>query len=821
MTEPANSLEFELATPTWQSWGGRILVVFLSLWSAFVVLAAQGTPWFMIGSGMADDEWIWVWGTIIQILLIALPTALLAWTWPLLRYRVIFQTWLLACVYPLLLALTRLILPTQSQLLLLAQIGLTAVFALYLWRNSRAAKWPSATSLWLAIGISLAASLPWWGWGALGSLLDTLLTLLLGLLFGVVVGLVNGRYWLHTLPQHSQGRGWDITLSGFVMGTAVLILASALSFNGTQILLIIALPALAWAMACVALVAVPQPVQQNQLAVGLLIGLTTAIILAFTDSDGLNLVAFDGILMSSMQAMGMTAVIAWGLGWLAFLLLGWWSWGNGRVALTFALFAIAIAPFIYVAVGQPGLYGDRLFVILNDQADVSQAISLTDYDQRRQFVYDTLTSHALSSQADLRQSLDSLGVTYTPYYLVNALEVRGGLITRLWLATRPEVERIMPSPILRPVDDNPELPSQTAQAPSSPQWNLTNIGADRVWQEFGVRGEGIIIGQSDSGVQWDHPELQDSYLGRAGNHSGYWLDPWRSTSEPVDAGGHGTHTLGSVLGNLTGVAPDAQWFACANLHRNLGNPALYLDCMQFMLAPYPQGSDALADGRPTQSAHVLNNSWGCPETFEGCDPESLLAAVQALRAAGIFVVVSAGNSGPDCSTLEDAPAIYDEVFSVGAVDRDNQISSFSSTGPVLADGSGRVKPDIAAPGVDVLSAVPGNGYAINSGTSMAGPHVAGVVALLWSANPALIGDIDRTEAILQASTTAYQPTLDTAQPTTEDNWLTQLEAVTGQTADPITGTCLAQTDTSITPNNIAGYGIVNAYEAVKMAVAQP
>jgi subtilisin family serine protease len=241
-----------------------------------------------------------------------------------------------------------------------------------------------------------------------------------------------------------------------------------------------------------------------------------------------------------------------------------------------------------------------------------------------------------------------------------------------------------------------------------------------------------------------------------------------------------------------------------------------------MLAPYPQGGDAFVDGRPTQSAHVLNNSWGCPETYEGCEPLSLVTAVRALRTAGIFVVVSAGNSGPECSSVEDAPAIYDEVFTVGAVDRNNNISSFSSTGPVLVDESGRIKPDIAAPGVDVLSAVPGNEYAINSGTSMAGPHVVGVVALIWSANPNLIGDIDRTEAILQATATHYEPNLGAMGPSNDDgDLLTQLEEMAGQTADPNSGTCLAETDTSVVPNNIAGYGIVNAYEAVKMALAQP
>ena len=515
MVESINSTEPELVPPSWQSWGGRVLVVFLSLWGAFVVLAAQGTPWFMVGSGMADDEWIWVWATMVQILLVALPAALLAWKWPLLRYRVIFQTWLLACAYPLLLALTRLILPTQSQLLLLAQIGLTAVFALTLWHTNPAVKRPSPASLWLAIGVSLLVSLPWLAQGSLGSLLDTVLALTLGLLFGMVVGLVNGRFWLHTLPQHSQGTGWDITLGGFVMGTAVLILASGLSFNGTQMLLIIALPALAWIMMSLALTGNSHSNNPNQMAAGLLTGLTAAIILAFTDTDGLVLIALDGILLSAWQATLVTAVVAWLGGFVLFLLRKPLRQmvGNGRFLPAFTLLIIILYTIIYMTVGQPGLYGDRLFVILNDQADVSQAASMADYNQRRQFVYDTLANHANSTQADLRQSLDQLGIDYTPYYLVNALEVRGGLFTRLWLTTHSEVDRIMPSPILRPVDDNPELPSQTAQAPSSPQWNLTNIGADRVWQEFGVRGEGIIIGQSDSGVQWDHPELQGRLSG--------------------------------------------------------------------------------------------------------------------------------------------------------------------------------------------------------------------------------------------------------------------------------------------------------------------
>ncbi len=241
-----------------------------------------------------------------------------------------------------------------------------------------------------------------------------------------------------------------------------------------------------------------------------------------------------------------------------------------------------------------------------------------------------------------------------------------------------------------------------------------------------------------------------------------------------------------------------------------------------MLAPYPQGGDPFVDGRPTRSAHVLNNSWGCPENYEGCDPLSLLTAVRALRAAGIFVVASAGNSGPDCSTITDPLPLYDEVFSVGAVDVNNNIASFSSVGPVLADGSGRTKPDIAAPGVDVLSAWPGNAYAYSSGTSMAGPHVAGVVALIWSANPAFIGQIDATEEILRASAMPYQPTNTATFPAGFEEMDAEtaalLSPMLNQAADPTGDTCLAQTDTAVIPNNIAGYGIVNAYEAVRLAL---
>lgn len=100
---------------------------------------------------------------------------------------------------------------------------------------------------------------------------------------------------------------------------------------------------------------------------------------------------------------------------------------------------------------------------------------------------------AESSQANLRQTLDRFGVGYTPYYLVNAIEVQGGLFLRLWLATRPEVDRALPSPALRPLLEPEPMATGSAERPEMPQWNLTQIGADQVWQAFGVTGEGVII----------------------------------------------------------------------------------------------------------------------------------------------------------------------------------------------------------------------------------------------------------------------------------------------------------------------------------------
>jgi subtilisin family serine protease len=351
------------------------------------------------------------------------------------------------------------------------------------------------------------------------------------------------------------------------------------------------------------------------------------------------------------------------------------------------------------------------------------------------------------------------------------------------------VDRVLNSPRLRPLPFDPPIGrGPLTTSPSRPVWNVDLIGAPAVWDQFDVDGRGIVLGESDSGVDARHPALRENYRGRGGNDDYNWYDPWNDTRSPVDQGGHGTHTTGTAVGRQNvGVAPGAEWIGCTNLARNLGNPAFYLDCLQFMLAPFPRDGDPLRDGDPTRSADVLNNSWGCPG-LEGCDAGSLHTAARALKAAGIFVVVSAGNTGDaGCGTVRDPLALYPEAFSVGSVNRQREVSTFSSRGPVTVDGSDRDKPDIVAPGEDIVSALPDGTYGPNDGTSMAGPHVAGVVALMWQANPGLVGDVDRTADLLR------------------------------QTAQPAEPTLRSRTDECGGTANITGAGLVDALAAVRAA----
>ncbi len=452
-------------------------------------------------------------------------------------------------------------------------------------------------------------------------------------------------------------------------------------------------------------------------------------------------------------------------------------------------------------------------VILDEQVDArpwleaAGAASL-DRTDRAAALYAALTARAQSSQAPLRAWLDAHGIAYRPFYIVNMIEVLGDATVAQELRRFAQVDRLAANPLVAGAETvharaswlheiAPTVPATSAQATSvqatslqatvALPYGLTYTRAPEVWA-LGFRGQGIVVASQDTGVQWDHPALKASYRGwdaqqSQASHAYNWFDAWGSAGPsdpctgdpqvPCDDEGHGTHTVGTMLGDsgasgpgILGMAPGAQWIGCRNMLDGEGTPASYAACFQFMLAPYPQGGDPFTDGRPELAPHVVNNSWSCPPE-EGCDIDSLRRVVETVRSAGLFVVASAGNYGridpftglPVCSTVQYPIAIYDAVFSVGAHDSSGDLAYFSSRGPVAADGSHRLKPDLTAPGVAVFSAYRGDAYDTLSGTSMSAPHTAGAVALLWSAAPELIGDVDLTEQALIKSAT---PVLDSA-----------------------------------------------------------
>jgi len=285
------------------------------------------------------------------------------------------------------------------------------------------------------------------------------------------------------------------------------------------------------------------------------------------------------------------------------------------------------------------------------------------------------------------------------------------------------------------------------QAQGIPEWNITKIGADRVWNELGIDGTGIVVANIDTGVQWDHPALKTKYRGFDGanvNHDYNWYDPSdTSPNSPLDNTGHGTHTMGSIVGgdttHMIGIAPGAKWIAAKGCASNICYTSDLLAAGQWMLAP------TKIDGTSPDAAKapdIINNSWsgnGCSTGYAGM--------IDVWRNAGIIPVFSAGNSGPSANTI-GSPGDLSTAISVGAVDSADTIASFSSRGPTCY---GTIKPDLVAPGIAILSSIPYDSYKSLNGTSMATPQVAGVTALLLQAKPDLTPDA--IISILKSSTT--------------------------------------------------------------------
>jgi subtilisin family serine protease len=427
-----------------------------------------------------------------------------------------------------------------------------------------------------------------------------------------------------------------------------------------------------------------------------------------------------------------------------------------------ALPAGKIAPWViqHAANGQQA----EFFIVLADQADLSGAAALETKVEKGRYVYDALRNKSQATQGPILQWLRQRQIEHRRFYIVNAILVKSTREVAEALAARPDVARVEGNPQIRNNLPQPEAPAQGAAVsgpPTSPEESqrpamiepgIAYTHAPDVWA-LGFRGQGITVAGADTGQRWTHNALKPHYRGWNGvtaDHNYNWHDsihdsvgnPCGNDSPfPCDDNGHGTHTIGTAvgddgMGNQIGMAPGAKWIGCRNMDQGNGTPARYIECMEWFLAPYPIGG---GQGDPLRAPDITSNSWVCPPS-EGCSANTLQAAVEAQAAAGIMMVAGAGNDGPNCSTVMYPPAIYAASYTVGALQTGtDNIASFSSRGPVTVDGSNRIKPDISAPGTGTRSSynTSDNAYVSLSGTSMATPHIAGAMALLWCARPEL------------------------------------------------------------------------------------
>src|SRR5437899_261865 len=403
--------------------------------------------------------------------------------------------------------------------------------------------------------------------------------------------------------------------------------------------------------------------------------------------------------------------------------------------------ASKIAPWVteHTANGQQA----EFFVVLADQADLSGAASLGTKGEKGRFVYNTLLTKSQATQEPILQWLREGGIEHQSFYIVNAILVKGNRQIAETLAARPDVARVEGNPRVHNALPQPGPVTKTPpyiQRPETIEPGISYTHAPQVWA-LGFTGQNIVIASADTGVRWTHNALKPHYRGWDGvnaNHNFNWHDsihdsvgnPCGNDSPfPCDDYFHGSHTTGTAIGddgagNQIGMAPGAKWIGCRNMDQGNGTPARYIECMEWFLAPYPIGG---GQGDPTKAPDITINSWSCPPS-EGCSANTLEAAVEAQAAAGIMMVVAAQNYGPSCSTVEDPAGIYAASYTVGALNTGTDtIASFSSRGPVTIDGSGRIKPDITAPGTNTRSAsnTSDSAYTIASRTSMATPHIAG------------------------------------------------------------------------------------------------
>jgi hypothetical protein len=435
-------------------------------------------------------------------------------------------------------------------------------------------------------------------------------------------------------------------------------------------------------------------------------------------------------------------------------------------------------------------------IYFNEKPDLAPARSMA-WAERGAFVTSSLKAAAAKGQSRVRSHLDAMGASYKAYWSDNVIMVRSSDAAVLEsLKAFPEVRTIRARRTMKLIQ--PTVGKSPLYSLLGVEWNISHINADKVW-DMGYTGTGITVANIDTGVLYTHDALVNQYRGNTGsgfNHNFNWWDPSSICLDPLvpcDNHGHGTHTMGTMVGfdggeNRIGVAPGARWFACKGCESAYCTDAALLECAEFVLAPWNLSK---ASPDPSLRPHVVNNSWG----GDGGD-DWYQGVVTNWRAAGIYPVFSNGNDGPGCGTV-GSPGDYGNVTGVGAIDSLNYPGSFSSRGPSVFEnttnpfGYPYLKPQVAAPGVNIRSSVATGNSSYESGwngTSMAAPHIAGLVALMWSSAPCLVRDYPTTEKIII------------------------------ETATPISFNSGCGDGPGNVPNMATGWGVVNAEGAVNAAL---
>jgi subtilisin family serine protease len=424
----------------------------------------------------------------------------------------------------------------------------------------------------------------------------------------------------------------------------------------------------------------------------------------------------------------------------------------------------------------------NVFITMKEQptivTDTANKKSFKSHDDKRKEVSDGLEALAKTSQKDVLAYLKSNGKNKfknsESFWLTNQVFIEGANADFVnELSELPSVAKVEKEEIFQIIA--PVLVNNTAPASSSilaVEWGVTKIRAPDTWAA-GYTGTGVVVGGIDTGVRYTHTALKAAY--RADAYS--WYDPVKKSRTPNDAQGHGTHTMGTIVGSGgIGVAPGAKWIACKGCATSSCSSSVLLGCLQWMYCPTTYNGKTKDC---TKAPRVVNNSWG-----GGQGSTYFASAIETLRSGGIIPIFSAGNSGPSCGTA-NSPGDLPSVIAVGATDSNDAIASFSSKGPSV---NGLLKPDLSAPGTNVRSSyyTSDTAYAIMSGTSMAAPHVTGLVALL-----------------LQEDPTA---TYDTIKSKLQNGGIKSLGA----------SSVCGGIDSTTFPNNVYGYGRVDATNAIAL-----